>query len=56
MLQRLCVHDNVPLVNVVRKEAQADTLKALGATYVCNSASPTFVDELIAACVATGGM
>jgi NADPH2:quinone reductase len=54
MLQRLCAHDKVPLVNVVRKEAQAHTLKALGALYVCNSSSSTFVEELTAACVATG--
>jgi NADPH2:quinone reductase len=31
-----------------------DVLKKLGATYVCNSTSPTFMDDLTEALVATG--
>ncbi len=54
ILNRICLHDGVPLVNVVRKEEQADVLKAIGATIVCNSSSPTFLDELTAALVTTG--
>ncbi len=53
MLNRLCIHDKIALVNVVRKDEQAATLKALGATYVCNSSSPTFMQDLTDALVAT---
>jgi NADPH2:quinone reductase len=54
MLNRLCIHDHVPLVNIVRKDEQVATLKALGAAYVCNSSSPTFMQDLTEALVATG--
>jgi NADPH2:quinone reductase len=54
MLQRLCIHDGVPLVNIVRKDEQAQVLKALGATYVCNSSAPTFMQDLTDALTATG--
>lgn len=49
MLNRLCLEEEVPLVNIVRKPEQEDILRGLGATYVCNSASPTFMADLIAA-------
>jgi NADPH:quinone reductase-like Zn-dependent oxidoreductase len=35
-----------PLINVVRRDAQVDLLKSLGAEHVLNSSSETFVDEL----------
>ncbi len=54
MLNRLCLHDGVPLVNVVRKQEQVDTLKMLGAVHVCNSTSASFVQDLTEALVATG--
>ena len=54
MLNRLCLKDNVPLVNVVRKQEQVDLLKQSGAVYVCDSSSPTFKEDLTAALVATG--
>ena len=54
MLNRLCLKDNVPLVNVVRKQEQVDLLKQNGATYVCDSSSPTFKEDLTDALVATG--
>src|SRR5262245_28454878 len=37
---------NYPLINVVRREAQAELIKSLGAEYVLNSSSQTFVNEL----------
>jgi NADPH:quinone reductase-like Zn-dependent oxidoreductase len=37
MLNRLCLADGVPLVNIVRSPAQNDVLRALGAQYVCDS-------------------
>jgi NADPH:quinone reductase len=54
MLNRICQKDGVPLVNIVRKPEQAELLKAQGAKYVCNSSSPTFMDDLTDALAATG--
>jgi NADPH2:quinone reductase len=54
MLNRICLKDNVGLVNIVRKAEQADVLRKAGATYVCNTSSPTFMDELTDALTATG--
>lgn len=54
MLQKICLKDGIALVNVVRSAEQADTLRKLGAKYVCDSTSPTFMDELTDAIDATG--
>ena len=54
MLNKLCLQDNVALVNVVRKQEQVDLLKQNGAVYVCDSSSPTFKEDLTDALVATG--
>src|SRR5258706_12143277 len=54
MLQRICVADGVPLVNIVRRQEQEQILRDIGATYVCNSSSTTFMEDLTAALVATG--
>jgi hypothetical protein len=54
MLNKICIKDSVGLVNIVRKPEHADVLKKIGATYVCNSSSPTFMDDLTEALVATG--
>jgi NADPH:quinone reductase-like Zn-dependent oxidoreductase len=54
MLNRVCIEDKVKLVNIVRKQEQADILHALGATYICNSSSPTFMEDLTQALAATG--
>jgi hypothetical protein len=47
MLVKLCHEDGVPLVNIVRKPEQEELLRLLGATYVGNSASPSFMSDLI---------
>ena len=54
MLNRLCLKDQIPLVNIVRRHEQEQLLRSAGATYVCNSTSPAFMDELIAALKETG--
>ncbi|MGZ4761670.1 MAG: zinc-binding dehydrogenase, partial [Ilumatobacteraceae bacterium] len=54
MLQRICLADGVPLVNIVRRAEQAELLRSLGATHVCNSSEPTFMDDLTKALVDTG--
>src|SRR3954463_10121799 len=41
MLNKICIADNIGLVNIVRTAEQADILKAIGAVYICNSSSPT---------------
>jgi NADPH:quinone reductase len=53
MLQRYCIEESVPLVNIVRSEAQADILTAIGATFVCDSSRDTFAAELVDAMRAT---
>jgi NADPH2:quinone reductase len=54
MLNRICIKDGVDLVNIVRKPEQEKLLRDLGAKYVVNSSSPTFMDDLTNALVATG--
>jgi NADPH2:quinone reductase len=54
MLNRICLKDGVPLVNIVRSPAQTAALKDAGATFVCDAASPGFADDLEAALDATG--
>ena len=53
MLVRLCLEEHVPLVNVVRRPEQVAMLRALGAEHVCDSSSPSFMADLIAAVSAT---
>lgn len=54
MLNRICLKDGVPLVNIVRSAEQAETLRKLGAKYICDSSSPNFMAELTDAVAATG--
>jgi NADPH:quinone reductase len=54
MLNRLCIEEQVPLVCIVRRQEHEDLLRSAGASYVCNSTSPAFMDELTAAVTATG--
>ena len=53
MLVKICLEDDIPLVNVVRKPEQAELLRSIGAVYVCDSSSPTFASDLQEALVAT---
>jgi NADPH:quinone reductase len=53
MLNRLCVQEQIPLVNIVRRSEHEELLRSAGASYVCNSTSPAFMEELIAAVTAT---
>ncbi len=54
MLNRICLNDKIGLLNIVRKQEQEAMLRAQGATHVCNSSSPTFMQDLTDALVATG--
>ena len=53
MLNRICIKDGIALVNIVRKQEQADLLKSQGAKFVCNTESPDFLAELTDALAAT---
>ena len=54
MLNKICIKDGIALVNIVRKPEQAALLKGIGAKYVCDESSPTFMADLTQALVETG--
>ena len=54
MLIKICQADGVDLVNIVRREEQVKILKDLGAKYVVNSSSDSFMKDLTDAIHATG--
>jgi NADPH:quinone reductase len=54
MLSQLCIEQQIPLVNIVRKPDQEAMLRAAGAVHVCDSTSAGFMAELTAALKATG--
>ena len=51
MLVKICAKDDIPLVNIVRSDAQVAILKAIGATHIVNSSADDFVEQLTAALV-----
>lgn len=55
MLVKLCQHEDVPLVNVVRAPEHADLLGNLGASNVVVSSESDFRERLVAAITETGG-
>lgn len=46
MLVKICLEDDLPLVNIVRKAEQVELLKSLGATHVVNSSDDDFMSQL----------
>jgi NADPH:quinone reductase-like Zn-dependent oxidoreductase len=54
MLNKICIKDGIPLVNIVRSKEQADILHKIGAKYVVDSSVPGFLDDLTNALVETG--
>jgi NADPH:quinone reductase-like Zn-dependent oxidoreductase len=54
MLNKICLKDGIDLVNIVRSAEQAKLLRGIGAKYVCDSTSPTFMEDLTTALVETG--
>ncbi|RKQ71314.1 NADPH:quinone reductase-like Zn-dependent oxidoreductase [Litorimonas taeanensis] len=54
MLNRICQADGVELVNIVRRDEQANILKEMGAKYVVNSSSDSFMKDLTDAIHETG--
>lgn len=56
MLVKICLEDNIPLVNIVRSEEQVKLLKELGATHVLNMTEADFMPKLIDAIAETKAM
>jgi NADPH:quinone reductase-like Zn-dependent oxidoreductase len=54
MLNKICIKDGVGLVNIVRSAEQAEILRKIGATHICDSTSATFMEDLTQALIATG--
>ena len=54
MLNKVCIKDDIDLVNIVRKPEQEALLRSLGARYVVDASKPSFTDDLTAALLATG--
>ena len=54
MLNRICLADDVPLVNVVRRPEQVELLREQGAHHVVDSSAESFRDDLADALRATG--
>ncbi|PKP91023.1 MAG: NADH oxidase [Alphaproteobacteria bacterium HGW-Alphaproteobacteria-16] len=53
MLVKLTLAEGIPLVNIVRSQAQVDLLRGLGATHVVDSSQPDFMAKLIEAIAET---
>jgi hypothetical protein len=54
MLNRICLADDVPLVNIVRRPEHVELLHAQGAEHVVDSSAESFIDDLTDALRATG--
>lgn len=54
MLQKICLKDGIPLINIVRSEAQATLLREIGATHVLNSKDADFNAQLVQTIADTG--
>ncbi|MGJ3648937.1 zinc-binding dehydrogenase [Sphingomonas sp. GlSt437] len=54
MLQKICLADGIPLVNIVRSQEQVDILRGIGAEHVINSKDVDFSTQLRAAVEQTG--
>jgi NADPH2:quinone reductase len=54
ILNRVCLKDDVPLVNIVRSAAQREILEEIGARYICDSSADDFMETLVEAVTDTG--
>jgi len=53
MLQRICLAEGIPLVNIVRSAQQEEILRGIGATHVLNSQAEDFPAQLATALAET---
>lgn len=54
MLNRICLEQDIPLVNIVRNQTQGDILKKIGAKIICDSSDKDFKQHLLQAIDETG--
>jgi len=54
MLNKICLAEDVPLVNIVRKQDQVELLESIGAKHVINSSSESYKADLYTAIEETG--
>lgn len=54
MLNKICLADDIALVNIVRRQEQEEILRSIGAKTVCNSSTADFKDDLTDALAETG--
>jgi NADPH:quinone reductase-like Zn-dependent oxidoreductase len=54
MLNKICLKDGIALVNIVRSPAQAELLRGIGTSHICDSTSATFMADLTKALIETG--
>ncbi|WP_066702019.1 MDR/zinc-dependent alcohol dehydrogenase-like family protein [Sphingobium amiense] len=54
MLQKICLADGMPLINIVRSQEQVDILRGLGAVHVLNSKNEAFSTQLAEVIAQTG--
>ena len=54
MLVKLCKAEGIPLVNVVRSDAQVSILEGIGAEHIVDNSKPDFFEKLVAAVEKTG--
>src|SRR3546814_18037439 len=46
MLVKICAKDGIPLVNIVRSDAQVEILKGIGAKYIVNRSADDFMKQI----------
>ena len=54
MLQKICLDEDIDLVNIVRRPEHVELLKSIGARYVCDTSRASFADDLTEALSETG--
>ncbi len=54
MLQKICLDEDIGLVNIVRRPEHVELLKSIGARYVCDTSTASFADDLTEALSETG--
>ena len=54
MLQKVCTHEGIALVNIVRRPEHVELLRGVGAKHVVNSSLESFDADLVEALVETG--
>ena len=54
MLQKICRDEDIGLVNIVRRPEHVELLKSIGASYVCDTSTASFANDLTEALSETG--